>query len=384
MKITFPHMGNVWIVVQTLFESLNVEVVVPPINSKRALNLGTKISPESACLPLKINLGNYIEAAAMGADTIAITGGIGPCRFGYYGELQRQILQDAGYFFDVVILEPPDGSFLGLAKRIRYLAGTQNSWSQIIKALRFAYQKSIVIDRVEDLIHAARPRLENKVETELLYQKALDQLVHTMSYQGLEEVVRSLQTEICNKQTIQYSSTGAAPSEPLRIGIVGEIYTILDPFSSADIEKQLGGLGVQVDRSIYLSGWVGQHVFQGLAQGYRSLKPYPKLAKPYLEHFVGGHGQETVGAAVKFAQEGFDGIIQLFPLSCMPEIVAAGILPQIQEVYNVPVMTLTVDEHTGRAGIQTRLEAFVDLLERSRRSKARVPLREDVLSNAGK
>lgn len=384
MKITFPHMGNVWIVVQTLFESLNVEVVVPPINSKRALNLGTKISPESACLPLKINLGNYIEAAAMGADTIAITGGIGPCRFGYYGELQRQILQDAGYFFDVVILEPPDGSFLGLAKRIRYLAGTQNSWSQIIKALRFAYQKSIVIDRVEDLIHAARPRLENKVETELLYQKALDQLVHTMSYQGLEEVVRSLQTEICNKQTIQYSSSGAAPSEPLRIGIVGEIYTILDPFSSADIEKQLGGLGVQVDRSIYLSGWVGQHVFQGLAQGYRSLKPYPKLAKPYLEHFVGGHGQETVGAAVKFAQEGFDGIIQLFPLSCMPEIVAAGILPQIQEVYNVPVMTLTVDEHTGRAGIQTRLEAFVDLLERSRRSKARVPLREDVLSNAGK
>lgn len=384
MKITFPHMGNVWMVVQTLFELLNVEVVVPPINSKKALNLGTKIAPESACLPLKINLGNYIEAAAMGADTIAITGGIGPCRFGYYGELQRQILQDAGYSYDVVILEPPDGSILGLAKRIRYLAGTRNSWSQILKALRFAYQKSVAIDRVEDLIHAARPRLENNVETEMLYQKALDQLVHTMSYRGLEEVVRSLQIEICNRQNTQKFLSGSDMAEPLRIGIVGEIYTILDPFSSADIEKQLGGLGVQVDRSIYFSGWVGQHVFQGLAQGYRSMNSYPKLAKPYLSHFVGGHGQETVGAAIKFAREGVNGIIQLFPLSCMPEIVAAGILPRIQEDYNVPILTLTVDEHTGRAGVQTRLEAFVDLLERSRYNRTGAPLREDVLSNAGK
>ncbi|MFZ3101487.1 MAG: 2-hydroxyacyl-CoA dehydratase [Desulfitobacteriaceae bacterium] len=383
MKLTFPHMGNVWIVVQTLFELLNVEVVVPPINSKQALNLGTKLAPESACLPLKINLGNYIEAATRGADTIVITGGSGPCRFGYYGELERQILQDAGYSYDVVILEPPDGSILGLAKRIRYVAGTRNSWSRIFKALRFAYQKSVAIDRVEDLIHAARPRLENKVATEMLYQKALDQLVHTMSYQGLEEVVRALQIEICSRQNTQNFLSGAARSEPLRIGIVGEIYTILDPFSSADIEKQLGGLGVQVDRSIYLSGWVGQHVFQGLTQGYRSIKPYPKLAKPYLSHFVGGHGQETVGAAVKFAQQGFDGIIQILPLSCMPEIVAAGILPRIQEEYNIPIMTLTVDEHTGQVGVQTRLEAFVDLLERSRRSRARAPLREEVLTNAG-
>ncbi|MHB8124116.1 MAG: CoA protein activase [Desulfitobacteriaceae bacterium] len=381
MKITFPHMGNAWIVIKTLFELLNLEVVVPPLTSKKTLDLGTKISPESACLPLKINLGNYIEAAAMGADTIAITGGIGPCRFGYYGELQRQILQDAGYLYDVVILEPPDGSVLGLAKRIRYLAGTRNSWNQILKALRFAYQKSVTIDRVEDLIHAARARLENNAETELLYQKALDRLVHIMSYRGLEEVVRSLQMEICNRQNTPIS--GSVVSEPLRIGIVGEIYTILDPFSSADIEKQLGGLGVQIDRSIYLSSWVGQHVFQGLVHGYRSMKSYSRLAKPYLAHFVGGHGQETVGAAIKFAQEGFDGIIQILPLTCMPEIVAAGILPRIQEAYNIPIMTLTVDEHTGRAGIQTRLEAFVDLLERSRCRKTKA-LREDVFNNAGK
>ncbi|MDD2211361.1 MAG: CoA protein activase [Desulfitobacteriaceae bacterium] len=372
MKVTFPHMGNVWIIIKTLFEMLNVEVIVPPLTSKKTLDLGTKISPESACLPFKINLGNYIEAAQEGADTIAITGGIGPCRFGYYGELQRQILKDAGYSYEAVILEPPDGSIPGLLKRIRYLAGNHNSWGRIMKTIYFAYQKSVAIDRVEDLIHAARPRLENKPATELLYQKALASLVSVTSYRGLEEVVRSVQQEIAERQAVQNYQSGSG-SDPLRIGIVGEIYTILDPFSSADIEKQLGFLGAEVDRSIYLSGWVGKHVFQGLAKGYRSMKSYPRLAKPYLGHFVGGHGQETVGSAVKFAQKGYDGIIQILPLTCMPEIVAAGILPRIQEACNIPVMTLTVDEHTGNAGIQTRLEAFVDLLERSNCLRKKVP-----------
>lgn len=382
MKVTFPHMGNAWIVIQTLFESLNVEVVVPPTNSKRTIQLGTRLSPESACLPLKLNLGNYLEAANEGADTIVITGGIGPCRFGYYGEIERQILRDAGYAYDVVTLEPPDGSLLGLAERIRYLAGSKNSWVKILKALRFAYLKSVALDRIEDLIHAARPRLPDPRETEKLYEDAKLRIAQTMTVTGIKDAVRWVQVSIRERQA------ELSPSErfyrPLRIGIIGEIYTILDTYSSVGIEEELGRLGVEVDRSIYLSGWVGNHVFQGLAPGYRSIKSYPGHAKPYLPHFVGGHGQETVGAAVKFAQEGFNGIIQIFPLSCMPEIVAASVLPRVQEAYKVPIMTLIVDEHTGHAGMQTRLEAFVDLLERANFEPRTEHTRGDVLSVGGR
>lgn len=382
MKVTFPHMGNAWIVIQTLFESLNVEVVVPPVNRKRTLNLGTRLSPESACLPLKLNLGNYLEAADQGADTIVITGGIGPCRFGYYGEMQRQILRDAGYDYEVITLEPPDGSLLGLAKRIRFLAGTKNSWPKILKAMRFAYLKSVALDRVEDLIHVARPRLSSPLNTEKLYEEARSRLAQSMSEKGIYEIVRGVQESIRESQEEKDSSDPLI--KPLRIGIVGEIYTVLDPYSSMGIEEELGRLGVEVDRSIYLSGWVGSHVFQGLAPGYRSIESYRGHAKPFLPHFVGGHGIETIGAAVKFAREGFDGIIQIFPLSCMPEIVAASILPKVQEAYKVPIMTLIVDEHSGQAGIQTRLEAFVDLLERPRMLRGSKPIREEVMGIGGR
>lgn len=383
MKVTFPHMGNAWIVIQTLFESLNVEVVVPPVNSKRTLNLGTRLSPESACLPLKLNLGNYIEAASQGADTIVITGGIGPCRFGYYGEVEREILRDAGYDYEVVTLEPPNGSLLGLAKRIRFLAGTKNSWTKILKALRFAYLKSVGLDRIEDLIHAARPRLPSPLDTERLYEEGKERLAQTMSEKGIFDTIQWVQETIRERQ-VNVRSSVDGKYKPLRIGIVGEIYTILDPYSSMGVEQELGQLGIEVDRSIYLSGWVGNHVFQGLVPGYRSIKSYPGYAKHYLPHFVGGHGQETVGAAVKFAREGFDGIIQIFPLSCMPEIVAASVLPKIQEAYKIPIMTLIVDEHTGQAGIKTRLEAFVDLLERPTMLRGIEQTRGEVLGVGGR
>ena len=177
------------------------------------------------------------------------------------------------------------------------------------------------MDYVEDMIPAARPRLGK--EAEMLYENAKRRIANTMSYAGLKEVVHGLQESIHEQQSMQQVwKEDAAAGGPLRIGIIGEIYTVLEPFSSVDVELQLGYLGVHVDRSIYLSGWIGENIFRGLINGYRSMKPYHKLAKPYLSHFVGGHGQESVGAAVKFALEGYDGVIQLFPLTCMPEIVA--------------------------------------------------------------
>jgi len=107
MIVTFPHMGKVYIPAKGLFDDLGVPVSVPNPISKKTLEIGTKVSPEMACLPLKINMGNYIQSLDSGADTIILTGSCGPCRFGYYGIIEKEILQDLGYKVDVVILDAP-------------------------------------------------------------------------------------------------------------------------------------------------------------------------------------------------------------------------------------------------------------------------------------
>ena len=66
-------------------------------------------------------------------------------------------------------------------------------------------------------------------------------------------------------------------------------------------------------------------------------------------------------------EKGYDGLIQVYPLSCMPEIVADGILSGMQRDYGIPVLRLIIDEHSGRAGNQTRIEAFADMLKRRRK-----------------
>lgn len=126
MKITFPHMGNTYIAVKALLDDIGADYVIPPLSSKRSLEIGTKYAPEMACLPLKINIGNYIEAYEKGADTILTAGGRGPCRFGYYCEMSREILCDNGYDMEVIVLEPPEGDIVNFIGKIKKLAGSLN------------------------------------------------------------------------------------------------------------------------------------------------------------------------------------------------------------------------------------------------------------------
>ncbi|MBI5846756.1 MAG: hypothetical protein HZB31_02170 [Nitrospirae bacterium] len=85
MKLTVPHMGLLSVAYTRVLRQHGVDMQPPPKATIRTLNLGVKYSPEFACLPFKINLGNMMEALDNGADAILMPGGYGPCRFGYYG-----------------------------------------------------------------------------------------------------------------------------------------------------------------------------------------------------------------------------------------------------------------------------------------------------------
>ncbi|MDD4334441.1 MAG: CoA protein activase [Desulfotomaculaceae bacterium] len=361
MRVTFPHMGNLFITVKGMLQYLGVDVVVPPPSSKRTLTIGAKYGPEFACLPLKLNLGNFIEASEKGADTIVMAGGCGPCRFGYYAQIEHAILKDLGYDMKLIVLEPPQKHLSKLLAKIKELSGN-SSWWHIFQSIRFGYQKAQAVDEVEMAAFRSRPRELTPGSTEKAYTKSLEMLDRADSQIALAAAKRNADelmsaVAVDNKKTV------------VKVGLIGEIYTLLDPFSNQYLERTLGRLGAEVDRSIYLSEWVNDHIFMGMVKGVRTRKEACEAAHPYLRHFVGGHGQESVGSAVNFARAGYDGIIQVFPFTCMPEIVAESILPEMKADYGTPVMTMIMDEHTGEAGTLTRLEAFVDLLTRKKEVK---------------
>ncbi len=355
MQVTFALMGDFAIPLKALFTNLGHQVIPPPPVTENTIRLGTRHSPELACYPLKVNIGNYIESLERGADTIVMAGGVGPCRFGYYAQVQREILKDMGYDFNMIIIDPPQ---CGLAELRQKLASLNNgkNWRQILFALRLFWHKTKALDLLHQKALLARPRQKSRGLVTRVYREYVGLLDEAETPAEVRETYRA------GEKALQ-ETAAQTPPKPTRIALVGEVYMLLEPYANLDIENALGDMGVTVERSIYISDWIKDHVVLSNLRLKRG-GSYKKAAAPYLKHFIGGHGWESIGDTVLAARRGFDGVIHILPFACTPEIVAQSILPRVSKDNRIPVMSLSFDEHSARAGFITRLEAFVDLLRR--------------------
>lgn len=358
MKISFPHMGYSYIALKWLVENMGHECIVPPEPSKYTLDLGVRHAPEFACIPFKMLLGTYLEVAEKGAEVILTSGGMGPCRAGYYWVMHRYLLEELGRDVKVVAFEPPLCDLKDFWKKLRWIRVSGGlSVREFIRVLKIAWEKTKAIDDVEMRSHEIRPYEINRGDTTRGIWKALDMLDQANT---LEEIIDARHEGLRLLENIPRDDS----RNPLKIGIIGEIYVVLEPAANHYIQIMLGEMGVQTDRSIYLSAYARNNTIVNLEGDIFS------MARPYLnEAPIGGHGVNSIGETVLYARHGFDGVVQLAPFACIPEIVAKGILPEVSRDYHIPVLTIFIDEQTGKAGVQTRLEAFVDLLERRRESK---------------
>ena len=357
MRIGMPHMGNLYIPFRALFQRLDIDYVIPPVNNQRTLSLGVKYSPEGLCIPFKLPLGNLIEAVEMGAGTLLMPGGSGICRLGYYAKAQEQILHDLGYNVEMIQVGVSERKLFGLLEIIKRLSN-KAPWPKIISAFRFGLAKLNALDRIERVVQRVRPVERIKGTANRLFTKAINAIDRADDYDTLKKVQVDYigQLNQVDKDT-QY--------KPLIVGITGEFYVVLEPFSNLDVESELGKLGVEVRRTTFVSEWTKFSLFLN-PLGMNEKARIHKAALPYLKRDIGGDGWESVGEKVLHAKE-YDGIIHLAPFTCMPEIVAQNIMLTTKE--DIPVLTILCDEQIAKPGVLTRLEAFVDLLERKRRAR---------------
>ncbi len=362
MKLTTPHLGNLHELLGDLFSRLEVDYQPPPPITEKTISLGVAHSPEFACLPLKVTVGNFIEALDNGADTLLMVGGIGPCRFGYYGEIQKRALKEAGYEdFTFITLEPPGVGWRCFISTIKGLAPNHSHY-KVFQHIRVCFNKAIMIDYMEAKAFKVRAYEVNRGDTD----KALREATRT-----IQAVSRAKNLLLAKEKGFQILDQVEQDKDhkPLKIAIIGEFYLVLEPFFKFGIEKWLGERGVVVEQSIYLTDWIrpsGKNPVVGISN-----KDIAKAAEPYLKHAVGGDGLASIGHAVEYAKEGFDGVIHLLPFTCMPDTIAKAMLTKVSDHHDIPVLSLVIDELTGKAGVMTRIEAFLDLVKSRRQQKTR-------------
>ena len=360
MKIGFPHMGNAYITAKAVLDDLGVDYVMPPPTTRRTLELGARHVPEGACLPLKITVGNLIEAYELGADTQLMVGSWGPCRFGYYCQMQREVLQDAGYPMEPLHLEACRDGVGELLRRVRRLTGGFDL-PKLAMALGNAAAIATAVDALERQYHKIKAREQARGSADALYGAFRRQSAQAVGSGAIKRLLKDTSKQL--------SAVELGNVEPLRVGLVGEIYGTIDPWTNMELESRLGAMGVEVDRQVTISHWINEYIIKKTLHLPRNI-PFAKASLPYIGTDIGGHTRETLGHAALYAREGYDGIIQLYPLGCMPEIVAQAILPELSRDYDLPVLTLIIDEMTGEAGYMTRVEAFIDLLNHRREARA--------------
>jgi len=328
MKITFPYWGNYTVAFEKLAQKLGLEVIPPERTSPKTIEKGVKIAPEMYCFPLKVNLGNFLEAIERGADTIVMPTALGgSCRLRYYAFVQDKVLKENGKNVNFVIFDQS----LDIFSKLKKLSGA--SFFKMIQATIFTLKALSIIEKIEKKAQFLRPREIEKGDTDRVLISAFRRMREIEKFSELLRFEREIMKEL-NQIKIERKKVP-------RVGIVGEIYTVCDHAVNFEIEKKLGNLEVEVHREMSLLYHLKKKIF------FKDFFIQRKI-KPYLGSTVGGHGRDAIYEMLKYVKEGFDGVIQLLPAMCLvPE---TGIT--VENYLQKPIKDIKVGEkvltHKGR------------------------------------
>jgi predicted CoA-substrate-specific enzyme activase len=359
-----------------------------PDENKESFELGRSLTRGSECLPCALTLGTFLktlrEQPRGGKHAFFMPSSKGPCRFGQYTVLHRQILEREGLGHEVAILAPAsNNAYQGLDSSMRRI---------LFKAIACA-----------DILLKAQCKVrpyEVKIgETDRVVNECVAIVGQAIEANG--DIPAALKTAIQRIAAIETSG----PRRPL-VGIVGEIYVRNNTFANEDVigaVEQFGGEAWMLpitDWVIYTSSlenykeefpgtifswdkadtWVTytwmKHWEKKLMQAASPFlddrheprfQEYLEMATPYIPFYLGGEGKLSVGRAIKFAQQGAAMVVNCAPFGCMPETVATAIFGRVSADIDMPIVSLFYD---GSGGQNRRLEVFLNNAVRGRRGMA--------------
>ncbi len=141
-------------------------------------------------------------------------------------------------------------------------------------------------------------------------------------------------------------------SNDIKIALVGHPYNIYDSFINMELISKLSELGVSVETMEFTHDFLINLEINNLYK-----RPFWTFAR------------ENYGFSVNAVKEKrIDGIIYVSSFNCGTDSIIIELIKD--KIGSFPFLTLKLDEHTGEAGIYTRLEAFTDMLERRMRNES--------------
>lgn len=351
--IAFPQMGNYSVPVNYFLKHVaNSKILDPPKITSKTIELGNKYSPEFVCTPFKYTLGTMIECIEQGANVLVQAGG--GCRYGYYSELQEQILKDLGYKFTMVNFVTEGKA--NLKKIINEFLKIETK-PKIWKVIYYGYITRLMVKYMDLLDDFVRQNIGFEVHKGD-FEKEMKKILNSFSQvKTIHELKRIYKNGLKKLKQIEVNKS----DNRLKVGIIGELYTIMEPFSNYFLEKQLAEFNIEIKRFT--------NVEYLLFEKGKKIKYYLKDVKDYIKYKMGADAADNIARAKYLCENNYDGIIHIKSSFCTPEIGAMPIINKVCHDYKVPVIFFSFDANTSETGIKTRLEAFYDMIEMRKKNE---------------
>lgn len=290
------------------FRGLGAEVIVSPVTNKNILDQGVKLIVDEACLPVKVYFGhvNYLK------DKVD------------YIFCPRIVSVERREYTCPKFMGIPDNLYPNINGLPKIIGPTIDLCKNNNK------------DFYKAIWEVGRLFTNNPLKITLAWQKGLKELKKFNS--TLEEgKIPSQLIKLPKKQG------------KLNIAVIGHEYLIFDPYLSMNVLAKLTELD--------LNPLTPQMVTKTIIE--KQLDIIPK-------RIFWSSAKDLLGSTFYFTKEkDIAGLILVSAFGCGPDAITQSMIAHFHKNYaKKPVLLLTIDEHSGEAGVNTRLEAFADLLKR--------------------
>ncbi len=294
------------------FTELGFRVKLSRKTNKTLVDLGVQKAVDELCYPVKIYYG-HVASLITEVD---------------YLFLPRLISIEKDNYICPKFMGLPDmikANFHHLPQVIEEKFDLRSSEKRLVNSLKSLGKKldvdSLKVNKAIKLALVAQNNYENELQKGLTPIELLDG---------------------CKKNSLP-------KKEMMKIGLVGHGYNIYDTYASQNIIKRLEDMQVKV----VTPEMIDRKIIETLNKS-QAKKMYWTL------------GKKSLGCSLYVKENrNIAGLIYLSSFGCGPDSMLAELVEKnFRRDGRKPFLNITIDEHTGEAGLQTRLEAFIDLIAR--------------------
>jgi predicted nucleotide-binding protein (sugar kinase/HSP70/actin superfamily) len=300
--------GSIW---EQFWHDCGYEVITSPATNHRIMKTGVESALDELCLPMKIFLG-HVRILAPDVDWIMIP---------HLIKVQR----------DAFICP----KFMGLPDIVRH--ALPDLHEKLLTVQVGPRQVDMLASLQRSMRQTSQPLKMSKND----WRNLKSHYINMLNLPSLQII------EACRCQGKNSDFSG------LGIGLLGHPYCLYDACLNLNLLQFLTDQG-----AYFLTPEMIPVNFKGVGSAKLSKKLFWTTGEMQFDAL-----EWMLHSSASLCETEIDGFIQIAPFACGPEAIVSDMLERRIKEVKKPYLKIYYEEHSGEAGVITRLEAFLDLIK---------------------